>query len=216
MAHPMLAKSVLEYVLQIKKKTLSALTVDMLKSNLMKSTSRGRDDVFEIVHHMLNRRKVTDDEKQTNFSPLIESIIDGENSDKEKRYENAGKVLKEGLSLFINDSKFEKYAGTISQTLARLHSKWKHFDEAVEWAKKSLELAYKDNRWLFNISMVRSLNVLFLIWSAYSKTDFASIGWAILICFPPAVSLSSNTKSILRLMDNILSQLSPSFSSSEK
>jgi hypothetical protein len=50
MAHPMLAKSVLEYVLQIKKKTLSALTVDMLKSNLIKSTSRGRDDVFEIVH----------------------------------------------------------------------------------------------------------------------------------------------------------------------
>jgi hypothetical protein len=62
----------------------------------MKSTSRGRDDVFEIVHHMLNRRKVNDDEKQTNFSPLIESIIDGENGDKEKGYENAGEVLKEG------------------------------------------------------------------------------------------------------------------------
>jgi hypothetical protein len=55
----------------------------MLKSNLIKSTYRGRDDVFEIVHHMLNRRMVTDDEKQTNFSPLIESIIDGENGDVE-------------------------------------------------------------------------------------------------------------------------------------
>jgi pyruvate/2-oxoglutarate dehydrogenase complex dihydrolipoamide dehydrogenase (E3) component len=81
--------------------------------------------------------------------PLIESIIDGENGDKEKGYENAGEVLKEGLSLFINVSKFEKHAGTISQTLARLHSKWKRFDEAVEWAKKSLELAYKDNRCYF-------------------------------------------------------------------
>ena len=149
MAHPMLAKSVLEYVLQIKKMTMSALTIDMLKSNLMKSTSRGRDDVFEIVHHMLNRRMVTDDEKQTNFSPLIESIIDGENGDKEKGYENAGEVLKKGFLLFTNDSKFEKYAGTISQTLARLHSKWKHFDDAVEWAKQSLELAYKDNRCYF-------------------------------------------------------------------
>jgi hypothetical protein len=77
----------------------------MLKSNLMKSTSRGRDDVFEIVHHMLNRRMVTDDEKQTNFSPLIESIIDGENGDKEKGYENAGEVLKKGFLLFTNDSK---------------------------------------------------------------------------------------------------------------
>ena len=120
----------------------------MLKSNLIKSTSRGRDDVFEIVHHMLNRRKATD-EQQTNFSPLIESILDAEKSEKEKGYENAGEVLKEGFSLFINDSKFEKYAGTISQTLARLHSKWKHFDEAVEWAKQSLELAYKDNRCYF-------------------------------------------------------------------
>jgi hypothetical protein len=44
---------------------------------------------------------VTDDEKQTNFSRLIESIIDGENGDKEKGYENAGEVLKEGFSLLI-------------------------------------------------------------------------------------------------------------------
>jgi hypothetical protein len=80
---------------------------------------------------------------------IIESIIDGENGDKEKGYENAGEVLKKGFLLFTNDSKFEKYAGTISQTLARLHSKWKHFDEAVEWAKQSLELAYKDNRCYF-------------------------------------------------------------------
>jgi hypothetical protein len=65
---------------------------------------------------MLNRRKATD-EQQTNFSPLIESILDDEKSEKEKGYENAGEVLKEGFSLFINNSKFEKYAGTISQTL---------------------------------------------------------------------------------------------------
>jgi hypothetical protein len=133
MAHPALAKAVLQQILDNTNESLSLLTQRFLDSSILQSPSYGREMILEFTREMLLRRlkEEYNDEKTTSFSPLIEDIC------KQEHWINALKVLKKG---------FEKMKDSLmAQTLARWPSKNADFDQAIFWAKQAVEMSV-DNK----------------------------------------------------------------------
>lgn len=129
MASPMLAHAVLQQVLDNKKECLSALTLRFLECSILQCSSYGKKIVLNFTKTMLVRRLKEEfsDDKTTSFAPLIEAIYEKED------WANAVNVLTKFFAI-MEDS-------YVAQTVARLCSKFKDFEEATNWADKAVDIS---------------------------------------------------------------------------
>ncbi|XP_062566125.1 sterile alpha motif domain-containing protein 9-like [Saccostrea cucullata] len=134
-AHPSLGKVLLKEIMKREETQLTDIAEEYLNCSLLQSNSYGKKLLVDFTLDMLKRRKKEeyDDEKTTQFSPLIEDIISGS----EDNYGKAAEILQLGFY------KFQDYM--LPQALARLYLKWKKYDEAIKWAKEAVDLSSKQS-----------------------------------------------------------------------
>lgn len=135
LAHPSLGKVILCEIMKCENAHLADIAEEYLNCSLLQNMSYGKTLLVDFTLEMLKRRKKEeyDDEKTTNFSPLIEEI----KCDSGNNYGRAAEILKIGFE------KFSDYM--LAQALARLYSEWKKYDEAIKWAKTAVDLSQKSS-----------------------------------------------------------------------
>ncbi|XP_061184865.1 sterile alpha motif domain-containing protein 9-like [Saccostrea echinata] len=134
-AHPSLGKVLLKEIMKREETQLTDIAEEYLNCSLLQSNSYGKKLLVDFTLDMLKRRKKEeyDDEKTTQFSPLIEDIISGSVDN----YGKAAEILQLGFY------KFKDYM--LPQALARLYLKWQKYDEAIKWAKEAVDLSSKQS-----------------------------------------------------------------------
>ncbi|VDI00198.1 Hypothetical predicted protein [Mytilus galloprovincialis] len=128
-SHPSIAPVVLD-VLTEHKLSLSDLTLKFLESSVLTNNSVTASSIIEYkAKEMLKRRlkEEYNDKENTAYSPLIERIT------KDEGWKHAEKVLKKGLELFEDCY--------IYQTLSKLLSNNKQYDDAIKYAQESKKYA---------------------------------------------------------------------------
>ncbi|CAC5362422.1 unnamed protein product [Mytilus coruscus] len=128
-SHPSIAPVVLD-VLTENKLSLSDLTLKFLESSVLTYNSVTASSIIEYkTKEMLKRRlkEEYNDKENTAYSPLIERIT------KDEGWKHAEKVLKKGLELFEDCY--------IYQTLSKLLSNNKQYDDAIKYAQESKKYA---------------------------------------------------------------------------
>lgn len=129
MAHPVLAKEVLNQIRKSANATIGDITEEFLESSLLKSNTHGKFVLEEITKEMLKKRKKLEHRDQlTYFSPLILDILNEDGQNK------AIELLIKGFDFFKSDH-------VIAQTIARLYARNKEFDQAEKWARDAVMLA---------------------------------------------------------------------------
>ncbi|XP_071801500.1 sterile alpha motif domain-containing protein 9-like [Asterias amurensis] len=106
------------------------VTVEFLKSELLKSKSYSLQNLFKTTHDLLIRRTKLSNEAKTDFSDLIEAIILSHKS------QAAIDILKLGFEIL--DDPF------VAQQVARLYLKESEFGKASTYADKALNLDLKN------------------------------------------------------------------------
>lgn len=122
--HPMIASNCLQILEQKHQLSLAEVTIDILHSDKLYKSCMGKDFLVQNIQSMLisRHRKEQGDDKDTQFSPLIEKIHDKEGPEK----------VKELFEKAIG--RFDKSA-TLPQALARYFClREKDFQAALKWA----------------------------------------------------------------------------------
>lgn len=128
MASPLLAKPVLQQILENKKESLSDLTLRFLACSIIQSSSQGKQTVLNFTKKMLVRRRKEDlsDDRTTCFGPLIEAIYEQEH------WINALNVLKTFFDI--------AHYSFVAKTIELLCSKFKDFEQAKNWKNRAVQM----------------------------------------------------------------------------
>ncbi|KAK3591479.1 hypothetical protein CHS0354_031585 [Potamilus streckersoni] len=117
------ASEILQYILKDEKKSVSQLTMELLKSDIFKLENMSRDLLVKTVRDILKKRAVKEDGTFEKFSAIVNVLMEKESPD------IAVEVLKTGFEM-TNDP-------MIAQTLSRLFIHCKNWPEAINFAKRA-------------------------------------------------------------------------------
>ncbi|KAK2885122.1 sterile alpha motif domain-containing protein 9-like [Channa argus] len=122
--HQMIARKCLEFLTHKYKLSLADITIDILFCDQLYKSCMGKDFLLQNIHNMLikRQRKEQGDDKDTQFSPLIEAIQNEEGPEK------ITDVLERAISRFDRSA-------TVPQALARhFYLNRGDFNSALKWA----------------------------------------------------------------------------------